>query len=200
MVDGEKYDFADIVHSFIENGDRNKLKNAETRVKNRIKEYELKRWQHTCMLYPELKVYMKVVNTIKPIIWWTYAQSHPHLVTKIAAVVALLCGNEPRGMQCNFDSKFCRLCECREKDDIEHILFRCSTLAVIRQDYYRKLIHSMPQGMRCSYEDMDVNNKIVFILSGMLTEFDDVMTHIVVFIYEMYRERKRRYSMILPIM
>ena len=127
-------------------------------------------------------------------------QTHPHLVTKVAAVVALLCGNEPRGMQCNYDSKFCKLCECRQNDTLEHILFWCSSLADIRETRYMKLLQCMPLGMRASYDEMIVNDKIVFLLSGMQAEFECVMTGIVEFIYEMYRERKRIYSEKLAIM
>ena len=49
-------------------------------------------------------------------------------VNKISAVMAVLMGNQPKGLQCNFNNKLCRLCSVRDIDSAKHIIFTCDSL------------------------------------------------------------------------
>lgn len=189
-----KYQLDHIVLSFIENGDFDRINATKRFVKNRIKDYEISRWRYTCMLYRGLDLYSSIITEMKPCAWWKFVQHHPNILTQAASVVALLMNNQPRGLQCNHESDICQLCIDRTVDSSEHILFHCDSLDTVRQCVYPELLNVMPNAMRDCFETMTSDRKLSFILTGMNSEFYDIMKCIANFVYALYKERKRMYD------
>ena len=126
----------------------------------------------------------------------------PCLVNKISAVMAILMGNQPRGLQCNFNNKLCRLCSLRDLDSAKHILFTCDSLGEYRNLKLNEIYYLMPIGMQNSFNELSTEQKLVFFLSGMqcdvlIDEWTTVMIKICEFVYEIYRLRKTKYDMML---
>ena len=188
------YKLDDVVLSFIENGDSKRIESTKRIVKSRVKEVEKLRWRYSCMFYADLDIYLDVVNDIKPIVWWSFVQSFPTYHRKAAAVVSILMGGQPKGLQCNFASTLCRLCISRECDDPIHTLFVCDALQEERNIIAQPLINSMPQPMLASYCDLSNEGKLRFFVSGVAKEYSSVMKCIADYIFALYQKRKLIYD------
>ena len=189
-----KYDLEDAVMPFVDLGDPKNVLSTKRIVKARVKEIEHDRWRYTCMLYPGLDIYLNVVSEIRMNAWWKFVQMYPHFMPKVSAVVSVIMNNQPRSMQCNFDSDICQLCVFRSIDSQSHILFHCEALHTIRQTYMSRLINSMPPAMVDSFNNLSMNEKLVFMLTGTDVEFYDVMKNVANFVYALYQDRKRMYD------
>ena len=152
------------------------------------------RWRYSCMFYDDLNMYLEVVTDIKPIVWWSFVQSCPTFHRKAAAIVSILMGGQPKGLQCNFDSNVCGLCVERDRDDSAHILFVCDALQEERDVLTQQLINSMPVPMLSSYCDLSNVGKLKFMVSGAAREFPSVMKCIANYIYALYQKRKLLYD------
>ena len=195
-----KYDLISILMEFIYNGSEDVLKMTKNRIKAIVFDIEIQQWKASCILYQDLSLYMKCVNTIRMNSWWVLAKKKPYLVYKISAVMAVLMGNQPKGFQCNFRNKFCSMCPNRQLDSPKHILFECDALSNLRSTKLRELIDSMPEGMKYSFDDLHTDDKIVFLLSGLhcksfIKEWEDILIKICEFVYDIYHERKNIYDL-----
>ena len=65
---------------------------------------------------------------------------------------------------------------------------------MIRQAYMLRLINSMPPAMVESFNNLSMNEKLVFMLTGTDVEFYDVMKNVANFVYALYQDRKRMYD------
>ena len=189
-----KYNLEDVVMPFVEIGDPKKVLSTKRVVKARVKEIEYTRWRYSCMFYGDLKMYLEVVTDIKPIVWWSFVQSHPVFNKKAAAVVSILMGGQPRGLQCNFTSDLCGICFQREHDDPIHILFVCDGLQEERELASQPLINSLPLPMLISYNNLSNSEKLKFMFSGVAKEYPSVMMCIANYIYALYQKRKLMYD------
>ena len=158
------YNLNDVVLSFIDNGDSNRILGTKRLVKARVKEIECRRWRYSCMLYEGLSLYLDVVLDMKPIIWWEFAQAQPTYFKKAASVVSILMNGQPKGMQCNFNSDICKLCDARCRDNPRHIMFECEALSNFREPIYQCIIQSMPLPMLQGYIEMTTDGKVKFLL------------------------------------
>ena len=70
-------------------------------IKTIIWEHETKCWRASCLLYPELRTHCDQLKGIKLLGWWIFACNYPQFYKKICAVVAVLMGAQPNGMQRN---------------------------------------------------------------------------------------------------
>ena len=70
-------------------------------IKRVVMENELARWRASCMLYPNLQLYMESVKTISMHPWWVLCKEHPQVTTKTSHVMSVLMGCQPRGFQNN---------------------------------------------------------------------------------------------------
>ena len=57
-----------------------------------------------------------------------------------------------------------------------------------------RLINSMPPAMVESFNNLSMNEKLVFMLTGTDVEFYDVMRNVANFVYMLYKDRKRMYD------
>ena len=184
---------------FIGDGNKDMLNTTKSKVKNMIFNLEIQRWKATCMMYSGLSIYMKCVKTINMHVWWSLARVRPYLTYKISAVLAICMGNQPRGLQCNFNRKLCYLCHQRQLDSPKHILFQCDAFEIFRISKLNKIIGKMPDAMKESFRHSSQENKVILFLSGLncdsyIDEWSDVMAEICEFVFEIYRQRKNRYD------
>ena len=122
------------------------------------------------------------------------------MTRKIAAVLAVLMGGQPRGLQCNVGKKLCGICSIRDRDCADHVLFRCSEMVDIREKKWTQVVNSMPPGMAACVEAMvNDNEKTKFVLSGLrcdylIEEWGLILVNISEFVYAMYKNRKLIYD------
>ena len=104
--------------------------------KHRIKQlvwlHENYRWKASCQLYSELSYYSKKVSKIALHPWWLFVKREVLYYKKVAAVLAILMGGQPSGLQRNYGRGSCKLCNIHGAETIEHILFECCILESYR--------------------------------------------------------------------
>ena len=138
-------------------------------------------------------MYLSIVTEIRPVVWWQFVQSYPTYLKKAAAVVAVLMGGQPKGLQCNFNSDTCKLCTDHALDNPTHVLFDCKALEEDREVMSNLLLQSMPHAMSTSYVELSINRKLRFLLAGA-PDFYDVMKAISSYVYFLYESRKSMYD------
>ena len=72
----------------------------------------------------------------------------------ISAVVAVLTGCQPKGLQCNIGRTFCNICDKRAIDNSLHVLLKCDALNVLREACMNSILQSMPDNMKTSYSQL----------------------------------------------
>ena len=188
------YNLDDVVLSFIDNGDSKRIESTKRFVKSRVKDVEYIRWRYSCSFYSNLDMYLDVVTDMKPTIWWQFVQSQPTYFRKAAAVVSVLMGGQPKGLQCNFDSDFCQLCNDRLYDNPVHILFVCTSLHDDRNALNVLLLQSMHCHMMQSFTNLPNVEKLKFLLSGTSKELYSVMRCTANYVFGIYKKRKELYD------
>ena len=136
-----------------------------------IKEHDFYEWKSTCLLYASLNTYIDSVNTIRMHTWWIVNQKLPHLYKSISAVMAVLMGGQPSGLQRNFDRKLCQICCDRVEDNAIHVILSCNALTSLRDTLLRSLYDSMPNSMLTCYQIMSPSDKVAFLLSPLSCSF-----------------------------
>ena len=71
--------------------------------------------------------------------WWKYVDKQPHMKRYVSALMAVLMGGQPKGLQCNFDSIKCKICSSGARDSPAHILFECTALQETRSGVWTEL-------------------------------------------------------------
>ena len=184
----KKYNIVNLINKCTPGGGRSCALAIKKHVKRIVWDHEIAIWRASCMLYPELDIYLDGIKHNAMSCWWSVTQACPYLRRQISAVLAVLMGGQPRGMQCNFSSSICSLCSGRESDSAGHILFQCEGLRDIREYWWNKFIESMPLAMVSSISAMVQREKLCFILSGLKCErihpaWSEVMVNISKFVY-----------------
>ena len=126
-----KYGLKDLFMSCIIRNDGNS-KEMKTQQKRTIWEYEIYCRKATQLIYPERDPYYKMVRNISVNVWWQIAARNPISTSKIGSVAAIAGGTQPRGLQCNFRCKQCRLCCEQRLDHAMHIIFQRCALEATR--------------------------------------------------------------------
>ena len=167
-------------------------------VKSTVWKYENMQWFSSCFMYSSLKYYRITVTSIKLHTWWDVAKHLPHLSHKISSLMSVLMGSEPIKLHCNYDSKYCGLCQSRTIESVVHILFGCPALGAERYNLLDNISKSMPSAMRDSFYNMIVEDKLIFLLSAMhckyTKEWANLYRNIVIFVDKMYNLRCARYK------
>ena len=197
-----RYGLTDTIASLITGGNQSKVNPTKGYVKRLILEFETAQWKASCMLYPQLDNYLKVVTSIKMYVWWEFVQRQPHLTKYVSAVLALLSGSQPVGMQQNFGKRFCSLCSKRARDTPAHILFDCEALNDLRKKWLTKVYRSMPAGMVTSMINANDVDKCQLFLSALkcehfVDEWTDIFSNISTFVHQMYHERSHIYERLI---
>ena len=135
-------------------------------IKKIVWDNEITKWKLSCMLYSELDVYRNCVCHMGMHSWWQLARHKPNLTNLVSGVLAVLQGGQPRGMQCNFDSKACKLCDTAQRDNAQHVLFVCPGLDTVRFRAWDSVIRSMPDLLVVELRNSNIKTKWEIILSG----------------------------------
>lgn len=193
----KKYGLENCIIECVLNGHIDLIPRYKNKIKSIIWEREKAMWKSSIMMYKELNVYTTCVLDIKVLAWWRYVQKVPHVKKKVACVVAVLLGSQPKGMQRNIGQNICRLCGIKESP--QHILFHCSKLARVRSYAWDLVLSAMPMAMAKDLSSLNPDNKTVFFLSGLNTasfieEWADAYYQVANYVYCIYKERMLLYD------
>ena len=176
-------------------GDVSDWKNITKRI---VWERERIRWKVTCAMYKELTLYNDAVQDIVIHPWWKFARKKCNLVKETSAVMAVLLGGQPRGMQINIEQSRCNLCSQNENETNIHVLLKCTRLNLERTSLLRELKTSMPTAMAEDVNSMLPSQVCMFLLSGMnsqfIPEWINIYEKICKFVYNMYKTRRKLYD------
>ena len=149
-------------------------------------------------MYSELNTYCNTLSSIKFIAWWTYAKYYPRKLKQVSCVVAVFLGAQPKGLQNNFGGYICCMCEGREYESPEHILFRCQRFTEARDRCLSNINSLMPVAMRNEFMNLGLWDKCKFILPGLhntyVGEWHALYGAIADFVWKMYRLRNVCYN------
>lgn len=156
------------------------------------------KWYATCILYGDLNIYSELVTSVKIHNWWIVTQKIPHIFKSLSSIMAILMGGQPNGLQRNFKSQSCQLCESNDKKDLIHILFNCSELNEVRTNNLTNLNKVMPRAMVEEFNGMNVAEKLKFLLSPLhsqyIAEWKDIYVEIAKFVNAIYSLRAKLYD------
>ena len=118
--------------------------------------------------------------------------------------MALHLGAQPKGMQRNIDqSKFkCGSCTLRVNKNFKHALFECNELGETRRMEWRKVLISMPQGMRISMQSGDMPSELApgLLVSCLgvayIREWQGVYMTLLDFVCMMFTKRYNMYDVL----
>ena len=178
------------------------LQESKRYIKKVVWDLETLSWKATQYLYPELSMYYNKVPEIQMHAWWRINLKPYGLINKISCVLSLLIGGQPPGLQRNFNSSRCGLCQnSMEKEDPCHVLFSCPALEGQRNRTWQRVLQSMPPAMVRQQLGVSNREKTEFLLSCLnntvTTEWHEIYMNIIVFIHDIYKERARLYDAIM---
>ena len=160
--------------------------------KNLIKEYEFECLYATCYLYKNMPLFLSSIDAIRLHVWWIFANKYPKLIKEVSAVVAVMCGTQPKNL--NFFNRHCNLCSQRPMDTSRHILFECVALSQVRKLQLQNIQYVMPQAMKLQFVNMTHSEKLCFLVSGLkcsyIEEWAAIYTAIAKFVFFIYEKRK----------
>ena len=164
----------------------------KTMIKTHIRKHEFSCLKATCLLSKSLNVILYSVNNLKIHMWWNFANKCPNILREISAVVAVMCGTQPKRL--GHFCKQCNLCNHRLPNSSEHILFECEILSDVRETQLVNLYYVMPIAMKTQFELMPNYDKMCFLVSGLncgyVEEWSCIYTNIAKFVFKMYSKRK----------
>ena len=161
-------------------------------LKRKIMENEFNSLQATCLLYKNLYLSLDTVPNIRIHPWWIFANRYPKYARQVSAVVAIMCGSQPKNMY--IYSRYCTLCAQRLPENTQHVLLECEALSHLREIHIRKIKEVMPIAMRAQMENMTHSDTMCFLISGLKCNFVDewgpIYESIASFVFAMYSKRK----------
>ena len=194
----KRYNLTNLLMESLYSDNHGKISLYKNQIKNVVYKYEEYCWKATMFLLYDVPHYVNCVSDIKMHPWWNFVKNAPGFYRPVSCIIALICGAQPKFLQTNFDNMFCCLCPDRIIDSATHVLFECSALSVHRNLYMSKIRLSMPLAMKNEFDNMSYSSKLIFILSGMNSkychEFLIIYKSMSIFVYEMYKARKKRYE------
>ena len=107
----------------------------------------------------------------------------------------MLCGAQPKQLQRNLVScKFeCILCKDKEKDDINHVIIKCTKTEKARNSFWENIYEYMPQAMKTDLKTLGQKRALGVILSGLgctyVKEWENIYANIAVQIWKIYNNR-----------
>ena len=192
-----KYSLHGILKDFVthSNGD---LKSAKLKVKRAVWEWETTRWKCTMLMYPELRLYRECISGPQMHSWYIYLDKNPSMYLSVTAVMSILLGGQPKGIQCNFECIYCRLCANYRKESPTHVLFECPALQETRDSTWPGLLRSMPNAMSESIQSKNNDEKAKLLLScyggSYIPEWNHVYANTAKMVHLMYKQRHSMYT------
>ena len=200
----KQYGLTDKIKNCLINDDFGMFSSWKTIVKKVVWKFEASKWKLSCSMYSCLNVYNMSLTTIGMCVWWKLAKFNPRLVKKAACLMAVLCGGQPVKMQCNFESRMCKLCDMRARDDAEHNIMICPRFAPKRKLIMDVISTSMPPAMQDAFAQYNNATKLTFLLSGLGVDFTpewhDTYKGVLMLVFELYKQRKELYDEISDVL
>ena len=116
----------------------------------------------------------------------------------VRAIMAILQGAQPKGLQCNFSNAPCHLCTLRCREDPAHVLFECPALQEARDSTLPGLLRAMPSAMAECFSAMSNADKVRQIVScygGKYTqEWNSVYFLTAIMVSKLYEKRHSMYT------
>jgi len=188
-----KYGLHMYVLDVLQRGDKIPLKQFKNLACSAVKEMEQARFESTVLLYRSLRLFRLCFPHIGLSVWWRVSHCRPTLSQATRSVVNLVCKMYIRHDQAANISGRCSLCDDFAADDVPHLLFICSHFNGLRSPLWDDVIHSMPEPMARYVSSMRVEEKTVFILSGLNAPFTkewmDVYSAAVTFAHRLYKAK-----------
>ena len=174
------------------------LDQTKSKVKKIVWELETTRWKCTMLLYPELHIYRECISGPQMHAWYKYLDNHPYMYSPVSSVMAVLHGGQPKGIQCNFQSKYCQLCTLRARESPAHVLFECPALQETRHSTWPRLLRTMPTAMSESIQAISNDEKVRQIIScyggSYIPDWNEIYTSTAQMVQKMYITRHALYS------
>ena len=143
-------------------------------------------------------MYSKLWQRIGMHPWWHFCKDHPHMTRKVSAVVSVLCGVQPKGMQFNFNGSPCGICGEHAREDAGHVLFDCAALAGARRVRWERLLASVPPPMAQDLDEMLTTERTELMLSGpgklYIADWGHIYVAFAEYVYGMYMQRCDMYN------
>ena len=192
-----KYELQNILINLIVHGNAD-ASFSKPLVKQRVHDIELIQWQSKQFMYPNLGCFYDCIDRTCMHAWWVYVNNDPHMYRYVSAVIAILMGGQPKGLQCNFANWPCRLCSSGASDSPSHILFECTGLQESRHWAWAELSLAMPRAMLESMSVLDLNEKMKLVLNcyggNYVNEWEKIYEYTAKMIYKLYSTRYERYQ------
>ena len=192
-----KYDLQNVLIDFVMNGGGH-LPQTKVKIKKIVWEYEVKRWNSMKLMYPDLENYYNCVTRPCLNVWWKYVAKFPNMNIYVRSLMAVLMGGQPLGLQCNFNSKMCKLCTYGNLENPAHVLFACSALQDTRDNTWARLLQVMPDAMSIGIENCNNDEKInqIFTCYGgsYISEWNEIYAQTAKMVYKMYHARYESYT------
>ena len=151
-------------------------------------------------MYPRLRDYFECISGPYIHAWWKYVDKHPSMNIYARALMAILMGGQPKGIQCNFNNNACKLCISGAIESPAHVLFACPALQATRNDTWTRLLRIMPAAMAESMRNSNDMEKVKQFYScyggNYIQEWDEVYANTVKMVYEMYSARYTSYKLL----
>ena len=132
-------------------------------------------WNIVNKLYKSLVIVNKILPCIKMLGWWQYVQTRPMDTRRCRVAIRLL--YDCHGLKsCRFKYKnasdpYCEKCGNMAVEDPEHIMWYCDANIEIRQAMWDSIQVVSPPALYESMVNMDICDRTVFFLSGMMNTF-----------------------------
>mgnify|MGYP005733333309 CR=1 FL=1 len=199
-VYAKMYGLVDLIKSDIVSNNKGKVKYYKDIVKRTVREHEAVAWRITNMYFYLQPVYVDCVKRISISPWWKFVQHNPRYFKPVSALLAVLCGSQPKYYMCNFNDNKCMLCYDLNNDSPQHIIFECDRLKLCREYHVKRIKFVMPHAMKCEFECMNNYDKMCFLLSAMNCDFNlewnILYEFISLFVFDIFKTRKAFYDII----
>ena len=197
------YGLDNMMSNYIINGNWKDVNRIKRYVKSVIWKKESQRWKATCLMYKDLWIYNDNMPNISMHPWWTFVKECPYACRRVASVMSLLQGCQPRGIMRNMQGRCCRICEDASLDGPVHILFECRALHPTSMIKWDEILRAMPTQMARDIELKSSREKTAFIISGLrsnayITEWRQVYLSVASMIHHIYKARAALYDNLPP--
>ena len=143
-------------------------------VKQKIRLYEHQQHVVTLSMYKRTSLYATCINTRATWPWYIHASRYPECTKNCSYLVRKLIGVTSDGAT--------NVCLCGESTSVSHVLFECEYIKCDRERLWCELDLVLPNGMRKDLHRMSTNQKTIFILNGLgsqyVPEFSNVYSEI----------------------
>ena len=182
-----KYGIFYMLRESVETGTYMDYSEFKKQAKRIVSDLDFRRHKITCTLYKSLAgMESNYKDKQHPVGWIYHMHRAPECSKKCRCIIRLLLNVHRLG------KNMCPLCTMFKNDRIEHILFECSSEAIVRTALWNKVLQACPGVLATEINSMDVSSKVKFILNAFkceyIPEWENVYTEMCNFIYGVYNQ------------